>query len=163
MLIGILADYFKGKGADLEKCKGSVNYDPFKKPLVKGKENENWVEAAAAVLKAGVALPGYKVLAVNAFYFNNAGAYISQELGYALAWGNELLAKLAEAGLDVTEVAKKIKIHSPVSVPTTSRKSPSSVPLVGCGLKSLPLTIRFASALARLHTAADFGMEHDGL
>ena len=44
----------------------SVNYDPFKKPLVKGKENENWVEAAAAVLKAGAALPGYKVLAVNA-------------------------------------------------------------------------------------------------
>ena len=66
MLIGILADYFKGKGADLEKCKGSVNYDPFKKPLVKGKENEDWVEAAAAVLKAGAALPGYKVLAVNA-------------------------------------------------------------------------------------------------
>ena len=87
MLIGILADYFKGKGADLEKCKGSVNYDPFKKPLVKGKENENWVEAAAAVLKAGAALPGYKVLAVNAFYFNNAGAYISQELGICIGLG----------------------------------------------------------------------------
>ena len=115
MLIGILADYFKGKGADLEKCKGSVNYDPFKKPLVKGKENENWVEAAAAVLKAGAALPGYKVLAVNAFYFNNAGAYISQELGYALAWGNELLAKLTEAGLDATEVAKKIKFNFGIS------------------------------------------------
>lgn len=115
MLIGILADYFKGKGADLEKCKGSVNYDPFKKPLVKGKENENWVEAAAAVLKAGAALPGYKVLAVNAFYFNNAGAYISQELGYALAWGNELLAKLTEAGLDATEVTKKIKFNFGIS------------------------------------------------
>lgn len=115
MLIGILADYFKGKGADLEKCKGSVNYDPFKKPLVKGKENENWVEAAAAVLKAGAALPGYKVLAVNAFYFNNAGAYISQELGYALAWGNELLAKLTEAGQDATEVAKKIKFNFGIS------------------------------------------------
>ena len=115
MLIGILADYFKGRGVDLEKCKGSVNYDPFKKPLVKGKENENWVEAAAAVLKAGAALPGYKVLAVNAFYFNNAGAYISQELGYALAWGNELLAKLTEAGLDATEVAKKIKFNFGIS------------------------------------------------
>ena len=115
MLIGILADYFKGKGADLEKCKGSVNYDPFKKPLVKGKENEDWVEAAAAVLKAGAALPGYKVLAVNAFYFNNAGAYISQELGYALAWGNELLAKLTEAGLDATEVTKKIKFNFGIS------------------------------------------------
>ena len=115
MLIGILADYFKGKGADLEKCKGSVNYDPFKKPLVKGKGNENWVEVAIAVLKAGAALPGYKVLAVNAFYFNNAGAYISQELGYALAWGNELLAKLTEAGQDATEVAKKIKFNFGIS------------------------------------------------
>lgn len=44
------------------------------------------------MLKAGQALPNYRVLAVNAFLFNNAGAYISQELGYALAWGNELMA-----------------------------------------------------------------------
>ena len=114
-LIGILIDLFKNKGAHLENCKGSVNYDPFKKPLVKGKENENWVETAAAVLKAGAALPGYKVLAVNAFYFNNAGAYISQELGYALAWGNELLAKLTEAGFEVTDVAKKIKFNFGIS------------------------------------------------
>ena len=46
---------------------------------------------------------------------NNAGAYISQELGYALAWGNELLAKLTEAGLDATEVAKKIKFNFGIS------------------------------------------------
>ena len=104
-LIGILADYFKGKGVDAEKCYGSVNYDAFKKPLVKGKENSEWVEGAAAVLKAGQALPNYRVLAVNAFLFNNAGAYISQELGYALAWGNELMAKLT----------KKIKFNFGIS------------------------------------------------
>lgn len=115
LLIGILVDYFKAKGVDIEKCKGSIGYDPFKKPLVKGKDNENWVEATVAVLKAGAALPGYKVLAVNPCYFNNAGAYISQELGYALAWGNELLAKLTEAGCDVTEVAKNIKFNFGIS------------------------------------------------
>lgn len=114
-LIGILADYFKGKGADAEKCYGSVNYDAFKKPLVKGKENSEWVEGAAAVLKAGQALPNYRVLAVNAFLFNNAGAYISQELGYALAWGNELMAKLTEAGFTADEVAKKIKFNFGIS------------------------------------------------
>ena len=114
-LIGILADCFKAKGADLEKCVGSVNYDPFKKPLIKGKENSNWVEAAAAVLKAGEALPGYRVLAVNAFNLNNAGAFITQELGYALAWGNELLAKLTEAGFSVDEVAKNIKFNFGIS------------------------------------------------
>ena len=114
-LIGILADYFKGKGVDAEKCYGSVNYDVFKKPLVKGKENSEWVEGAAAVLKAGQALPNYRVLAVNAFLFNNAGAYISQELGYALAWGNELMAKLTEAGFTADEVAKKIKFNFGIS------------------------------------------------
>ena len=112
---GILADYFKGKGVDAEKCYGSVNYDAFKKPLVKGKENSEWVEGAAAVLKAGQALPNYRVLAVNAFLFNNAGAYISQELGYALAWGNELMAKLTEAGFTADEVAKKIKFNFGIS------------------------------------------------
>ena len=114
-LIGILADYFKGKGVDAEKCYGSVNYDAFKKPLVKGKENSEWVEGAAAVLKAGQALPNYRVLAINAFLFNNAGAYISQELGYALAWGNELMAKLTEAGFTADEVAKKIKFNLGIS------------------------------------------------
>ena len=114
-LIGILADYFKGKGVDAKKCYGSVNYDAFKKPLVKGKENSEWVEGAAAVLKAGQALPNYRVLAVNAFLFNNAGAYISQELGYALAWGNELMAKLTEAGFTADEVAKKIKFNFGIS------------------------------------------------
>ena len=114
-LIGILADYFKGKGVDAEKCYGSVNYDAFKKPLVKGKENSEWVEGAAAVLKVGQALPNYRVLAVNAFLFNNAGAYISQELGYALAWGNELMAKLTEAGFTADEVAKKIKFNFGIS------------------------------------------------
>ena len=114
-LICILEYILKGKDVDLNKCFGSVNFDPFKKPLVKGKENENWVEAASAVLKAGQALPGYRVLAVNAFYFNNAGAYITQELGYALAWGNELMAKLTEAGFSADEVAKKIKFNLGIS------------------------------------------------
>ena len=114
-LLSILVEYYKSKGADLNKCVGSVNYDPFKKPLIKGHKNEDWVATASAVLKAGEALPNYRVLAVNAFQLNNAGAYIAQELGYALAWGNELLAKLTDAGFSVDEVAKKIKFNFGIS------------------------------------------------
>lgn len=110
-LINILAAYLKEKGADLSKCFGSVNYDAFKKMLIKGVDQENWVESAVAVLNAGKALPRYQVLAVNAFNFNNAGSFITQELGYALAWGNELIAKLTEAGFTADEVAKKIKFN----------------------------------------------------
>ena len=114
-LINILADYLKSQGADLMKCFGSVNYDAFKKMLIKGRDQESWVEAAAKVLTAGMALPRYRVLAVNACNFNNAGSYITQELGFALAWGNELIAKLSEAGFEVTDIAKKIKFNFGIS------------------------------------------------
>ncbi len=114
-LIEILAGYFKSKGIGAEKCYGSVNYNAFKKPLVKGMENTEWVEGAAAVLKAGQVLPNYRVLAVDAYLLNDAGAYIAQELGYALAWGNELMAKLTDAGFTADEVAKKIKFNFGIS------------------------------------------------
>lgn len=110
-LTSILAAYIREKGADPGKCFGSVNFDPFKKMLVKGRDMENWVEKAVGILNAAKGLPRYRVLAVNAFFFNNAGSYITQELGYALAWGNELLAKLTEAGFPADEVAKKIKFN----------------------------------------------------
>ena len=45
-------------------------------------------------------LPFYRVLNVNALSLNNAGAYISQELGYALAWGNEYMGQLTDAWCD---------------------------------------------------------------
>lgn len=114
-LIGILADYLKGLGVDLTKCYGSIGYNPFKKPLVKGRLNDSWVEDAVAVLKASEALPNFRVLAVDACLLSDAGAYIAQEIGYALAWGNEIIAKLSEAGVPVDEVAKKIKFNFGIS------------------------------------------------
>ncbi len=114
-LIQILADYYNSKGIDVNKCEGSINYDPFKKTLIKGHKNGNWVETAKSILEVAKVLPKYKVLAVNAFELNNAGAYITQELGYALAWGNELLAKLTDAGCSVDEVAKRIKFNFGIS------------------------------------------------
>ncbi len=111
-LIGILADYFKTSNADLSKCKGSVAYDPLKKPLVKGIALDGeWVNEAVAVVKAGEVLPKYRVLAINACCLNDAGSYITQELGYALAWGNDVLFKLSEAGIPAEKAAKKIKFN----------------------------------------------------
>ncbi|GHV50532.1 methylmalonyl-CoA mutase small subunit [Bacteroidia bacterium] len=114
-LIHILGSYLIGKGADLGKCFGSVDYNPFKKPLVRGEENALWLEEAVAVLKAGIAVPRYKVLAVDACLLSDAGSYITQELGYALAWGNELIDKLSEAGFPVDVIAKKIKFNFGIS------------------------------------------------
>ncbi|MDR0743567.1 MAG: methylmalonyl-CoA mutase small subunit [Tannerella sp.] len=115
-LIGILAEIFKTKGADVTKCRGSVAYDPLKQPLVKGVVlGSEWVGEAVAVIKAGEALPEYRVLAVDACFLNDAGSYITQELGYSLAWGNDLLSGLTDAGLSVEVVAKKIKFNFGIS------------------------------------------------
>ncbi|MDR2472443.1 MAG: methylmalonyl-CoA mutase small subunit [Tannerella sp.] len=115
-LIGLLSEYYKAKGFDLNKCKGSVRYDAFKKPLMKGVPlKDSWVADAVAVVKAGETLSGYRVLSVDACWLSDAGALITQELGYALSWGNELIAKLSEAGLSVEDVAKNIKFNFGVS------------------------------------------------
>lgn len=115
-LIGILADYFKSKGVDVEKACGSVNFDPIGSRMLKrGRDLEEYVQLASQVLAAAATLPKYRVLAVNAVLFNNAGSYVSQELGFALAWGNEWMEKLTEAGFSADEVAKHIKFNFGVS------------------------------------------------
>ncbi|MDH6355240.1 methylmalonyl-CoA mutase [Dysgonomonas sp. PH5-45] len=114
-LVNLLADYLKSKQVDLSKCVGSVNFDPFKLILKKGRDNADWVKQATEIVKAAEALPLFRVLAVNGLAFNNAGSYIYQELGYALADGNEILNKLVEAGVDAATVAKKIKFNFGIS------------------------------------------------
>ena len=63
----------------------------------------------AQLLDAVRPLPQYRVLTVNALNINNAGAYIYQELGYALSWGAELIDKLTEAGYSIEELTSRIK------------------------------------------------------
>ena len=110
-LTKILVEYIKASGADVMKCFGSVNYDPFKPLLKKGRDAEGWVEKAVEIVKAAAPLPRFRVLAVNAHALNDGGAYNYQELGYALANGNQLLSALVEAGVDAGLVAKKIKFN----------------------------------------------------
>ena len=114
-LANLLVAYFQGKGYDLSKLQGSINYDPMGKMLAKGKEKGCLVDTAKALLAATAPLPGYRVLNVGALTLNNAGAYIYQELGYALAWGNEYLNALTEAGIPAATVAGKIKFNFGIS------------------------------------------------
>lgn len=110
-LTKILVDYIKESGADVMKCFGSVNFDPFKPLLKKGRDAEGWIEKAAEIVKVGAALPRFRVLAVNAHALNDGGAFIYQELGYALANANQILSSLVESGLEAGLVAKKIKFN----------------------------------------------------
>ena len=112
-LASLLVDYFKSKNYDLCELEGSINCDPIKKMLKKGKNLDKSfiVENLKTTVEAAKELCGYRVVGVNAKALSNAGAYITQELGYALAWGNEYLSSLVEAGVDTAEAAWNIKFN----------------------------------------------------
>ena len=110
-LIGLLTGYFRAQGYDLSQLKGSVEIDPLNKMLTKGKPltKEQVSQKVVAVVEANKALPHYRVLSVHSVSLNNAGAYCAQELGYALAWGNEYMQMLTEAGVDAATAGKAIE------------------------------------------------------
>ena len=114
-LANLLVEYFTKKGYDLAALKGSINYDPMGKMLVKGKDMSNYIATAKVLVEIMAALPKYRCITVNALELNNAGSYIAQELGYALAWGNEYLNALIEAGVSADDAAKKIKFNFGIS------------------------------------------------
>lgn len=114
-LAEILVAYFKENGYPLAELKGSINFDPISKILCKGSDSSSLIAEGKALIEALAELSGYKCINVNSVALNNAGAYIYQELGYALAWGAEYLNALTEAGVEATEAAKRIKFNMGVS------------------------------------------------
>ncbi len=99
-----------------ENFRGSIGYNPFRRLLRHGLAFPK--DAAAegkALYEAVKEIKGLRCFAVDSFMLNNAGAYITQELGYALAWGAEWLAMMTEAGLSVEETACRIKFNMGIS------------------------------------------------
>ena len=114
-LAEILAEYFAKKGYDKEKVVGSIEFDPMKKMVMKGKDVTPVLEFGPKLVEALKEYPNFRCIVADSDALNNAGAYIVQELGYALAWGNEYLQQLTDAGVDVDLAAKSIKFNMGVS------------------------------------------------
>ena len=110
-----LVEVVKAAGA-ADTFSGSIGFDPFRRLLKHGKDFPKDIKALAAeIVKAVADVKNLRVLAVNTDKLCNAGAYIYQELGYALSWGNEWLSQLTDAGIDATEAAKRIKFNMGIS------------------------------------------------
>ena len=110
-----LVEVVKAAGA-ADTFTGSIGFDPFRRLLKHGKDFPKDIKALAAeIVKAVAEVKNLRVLAVNTDKLCNAGAYIYQELGYALSWGNEWISQLTDAGIDATEAAKRIKFNMGIS------------------------------------------------
>ena len=114
-LAEILVEFFQKKGYDKEKVVGSIEWDPMAKMIMKGKDVTPILEVAPKLVETLKEYPNFRCIAASSDALNNAGAYIVQELGYALAWGNEYLQQLTDAGVDVDLAAKSIKFNMGVS------------------------------------------------
>lgn len=114
-LAQLLVAYFQKKGYAPEKLKGSLNFDPISKMMQKGKDVSAVIATGKELVETLAGYPHFRCIAVNSVQLNNAGAYIYQELGYALAWGNEYLNQLVEAGVPAALAAKKIKFNFGIS------------------------------------------------
>ncbi len=114
-LAEILKAYFEKMGYDKEKLVGSIDFDPFRMMLMKGKDAEEVLKVAPQLVEALKEYPNFRCISVDSLALNNSGAYIVQELGYALAWGNEYMQILTDAGVDADLAAKKIKFNMGIS------------------------------------------------
>ncbi|MCR4854391.1 MAG: methylmalonyl-CoA mutase small subunit [Prevotella sp.] len=114
-LAQILVAYFEKKGYDKEKVVGSIDFDPIEKIVMKGKDSTALLPVAPQIVETLKDYPNFSCINVNTVALNNAGAYIVQELGYALAWGNEYLQQLVDAGVDVDLAAKSIRFNMGIS------------------------------------------------
>ena len=112
-LANILVRLVGRSGYDFKAVAGSINVDPIKNMLLKGKPltKEQVAEKIVATVKAAKTLVNYRVVGVNSVALNNSGAYCAQELAYALAWGAEYMTMMTEAGLPNYLAARAIRFN----------------------------------------------------
>lgn len=114
-LARLLTAYYDEKGYDRTALVGSIDFDPMQKILTKGKDTTALLNKLAELVNILAPFPKMRCICINADTLCNAGAYIYQELGYALAWGNEYLNLMVEAGIPAALAAKKIKFNFGIS------------------------------------------------
>ena len=110
-LAKLLVAYFEKKGCDKAKVAGSICFDPIEKILCSGKDRSDLIAQAKELVEVLKDFPKFRAIAVNAYKLTDAGAYSYQDLGYALAWGNEYLAAMVEAGVAPELAAQNIKFN----------------------------------------------------
>ena len=110
-LADIVVAYYEKKGYDKEKIVGGIGFDPIERMLKKGKDSTMLLPDMPKLVEKLKDFPGLRCVMVHSDLLCNSGAYVYQELGYALAWGKEYLDEMVEAGVPVDLAAKKIKFY----------------------------------------------------
>jgi methylmalonyl-CoA mutase len=103
------------KKIDPMRVIGAVDFDPLGYLTTNGNWSEN-EEADFCTLKdimvfANEKLPNFRVLGINGYFFNNAGASLVQELGYSLAMASDYLTRLTSQGIPVDTICHHLQFN----------------------------------------------------
>ena len=110
-----LTEYYDRRGYDRDKIVGSFDWDPMEKIVIGGFDVLPILQIGPRLVRTLADWPGIRCVTVNAVSLSDNGAYIVQELGYALAWGHEYLCQLMNAGIDIDTAASKMKFNLGIS------------------------------------------------
>ncbi len=100
----------KGRGVKAEDIKASFDFDPLKSLTTTGNFCcSNYINNYRKCMELASGYPGIRVIGVEGYAFNDAGATLVQELGFAMAMGSEYMNTLVEMGFTADEAASKIK------------------------------------------------------
>ncbi len=98
------------KGVPAEELRASFDFDPLRVLNQTGAFcSDKSMDQLKEVVEAVKDYPRIRVIGVEAYSFNDAGASSVQELAFGLAMGSEYMNKLVEAGVSPDEAAKRIK------------------------------------------------------
>jgi methylmalonyl-CoA mutase len=114
-LLNLLFELVIKKGYDSSGIKGSLDFDPLGYWFRTGNYFKNKKTDLLSLKKSldfGIKnLPSFRVISVSAGIFHQAGASISQELGFALATGAEYLSTFTDHGLNAGDIAQRISFN----------------------------------------------------
>ena len=99
-----------GRGVKANEIKASFDFDPLRSLTTTGNFCcSNYIKNFNRCMELASDFPGIRVIGVEGYAFNDAGATLVQELGFALAMGSEYMNTLIEMGFSADEAASRIK------------------------------------------------------
>ena len=104
--------------AKKEEVRGAVDFDPLRRLTLHGafcSDEKTAFEQLKMAVEIAKPFSRIRTVGVGAYIFHNAGSTIVQELAFGLAMGNEYLARLTEAGVNIDDAAHAIKFTFAVS------------------------------------------------
>ncbi len=112
-IMGKFLEFISEKNFNPEKIKGSFCFDPLGYFILYGSfygtAEENFQNAADLIAIGKKHLPFYKLINISAQHYHEAGASIVQEVAFALAQGNEYLARLTDMDIPVEDITPRMQ------------------------------------------------------